>query len=58
MSVVAYDYTGYGLSPNKPSEENVYKDIEGVLSFMVSFLNYPTRQDYSSGILSRLWSHS
>ena len=41
MNVVVYDYTGYGLSPHKPSEKNLYKDIECVLSFIVNFLNYP-----------------
>lgn len=41
MNVVVYDYTGYGLSPHKPSEKNLFKDIECVLSFIVNFLNYP-----------------
>ena len=41
MDVLAYDYTGYGLSPNKPSEENSYRDIETVISFAVGKLNQP-----------------
>ena len=41
MDVVIYDYTGYGISPHKPSESNTYKDLEAVMSFAVGRLNYP-----------------
>jgi len=41
MDVVAYDYTGYGISPYKPSEKNLYSDIECVLSFIVNFMDFP-----------------
>ena len=41
MDVVAYDYTGYGISPNRSSEKNTYRDIEGVLGFIVNVLKHP-----------------
>jgi len=41
MNVVVYDYTGYGISPNKPSEKNTYYDIEAIISFIVYHLKYP-----------------
>lgn len=41
MNVLAYDYTGYGISPHKASEKNTYLDLEKTLSFAVFNLNYP-----------------
>jgi fermentation-respiration switch protein FrsA (DUF1100 family) len=32
---MAYDYTGYGLDKNNPSEPNTYMDIENVIAFAV-----------------------
>eukprot|EP01016_Furgasonia_blochmanni_P001330 TRINITY_DN10504_c0_g1_i1.p1 TRINITY_DN10504_c0_g1~~TRINITY_DN10504_c0_g1_i1.p1 ORF type:complete len:361 (-),score=58.60 TRINITY_DN10504_c0_g1_i1:62-1144(-) len=42
--VLAYDYTGYGISPNKPSEDEMYKDIEDVLAFASHRLHYHLHQ--------------
>lgn len=35
MSVLCYDYSGYGLSSGKPSEENVYSDILAAYTYLV-----------------------
>lgn len=32
-NVVIYDYSGYGLSTGKPSEKNIYADIEAVFTY-------------------------
>ncbi|KAI1718729.1 serine aminopeptidase, s33 domain-containing protein [Ditylenchus destructor] len=32
--VYAFDYSGYGLSTGKPSEENIYKDIRAVYEYI------------------------
>ena len=40
IDVVSYDYTGYGLSPNKSSEKEICNDAEHVLSFVVHHLKY------------------
>ncbi|KAK5965293.1 Phospholipase/carboxylesterase [Trichostrongylus colubriformis] len=38
--VYAFDYSGYGLSTGRPSEKNIYADIQSVYDFV-----YQTRQD-------------
>ena len=34
--VIMYDYSGYGLSCGKPSERNIYADIEGVVNHLIT----------------------
>jgi len=34
VNVMGYDYTGYGLSTGKPSEQNCYADIEAVFEHL------------------------
>ncbi|ORM41368.1 Alpha/beta hydrolase domain-containing protein 17C [Babesia sp. Xinjiang] len=36
VNLLMYDYSGYGLSGGKPSEENLYKNIEAVYDHMIS----------------------
>eukprot|EP01016_Furgasonia_blochmanni_P056082 TRINITY_DN9498_c0_g1_i10.p1 TRINITY_DN9498_c0_g1~~TRINITY_DN9498_c0_g1_i10.p1 ORF type:complete len:269 (+),score=17.29 TRINITY_DN9498_c0_g1_i10:417-1223(+) len=40
VNVLAYDYTGYGISPNKPSEKDTYRDVEYVLSYAVMGMKF------------------
>lgn len=35
-SILCYDYSGYGLSSGKPSEANVYADIDAAYTYLVS----------------------
>lgn len=39
VNVMAYDYTGYGLSEKKPSEEDFYADIEIAFSYLTDVLD-------------------
>ena len=41
FSVFAYDYQGYGTSEGRPSQTNVYQDIETVYQFVRDQLNIP-----------------
>jgi hypothetical protein len=41
--VLAYDYSGYGRSGGKPSEKDIYFDIEEVGFFAKNILNIPTK---------------
>ena len=41
-TVVAYDYSGYGRSTGKPSERNIYADIEAVVKALVERYRIPT----------------
>eukprot|EP01017_Pseudomicrothorax_dubius_P006261 TRINITY_DN11759_c0_g1_i11.p1 TRINITY_DN11759_c0_g1~~TRINITY_DN11759_c0_g1_i11.p1 ORF type:complete len:353 (-),score=57.57 TRINITY_DN11759_c0_g1_i11:121-1179(-) len=50
-NVLAYDYTGYGLAGNKPTETTINRDLECVLAFATQRLGIP-----ASGIL--LWGFS
>lgn len=38
VSVFAYDYRGYGTSQGKPSEQNVYQDIEAAYQYLITTL--------------------
>jgi abhydrolase domain-containing protein 17 len=38
FSVFAYDYQGYGTSEGKPSEQNVYSDIDAVYNYLTQSL--------------------
>ena len=40
MNILAYDYRGYGISQGECCEENMYKDIEIVISFAINKLYY------------------
>ncbi len=40
---MAYDYSGYGKSGGKPSEKDIYCDIEEVGFFAKNILNIPTK---------------
>eukprot|EP00549_Striatella_unipunctata_P009565 CAMPEP_0118707188 /NCGR_PEP_ID=MMETSP0800-20121206/21035_1 /TAXON_ID=210618 ORGANISM="Striatella unipunctata, Strain CCMP2910" /NCGR_SAMPLE_ID=MMETSP0800 /ASSEMBLY_ACC=CAM_ASM_000638 /LENGTH=254 /DNA_ID=CAMNT_0006609927 /DNA_START=161 /DNA_END=922 /DNA_ORIENTATION=+ len=35
VNVIGYDYTGYGRSTGKPTEQNCYADIEAVYKFLL-----------------------
>ncbi|XP_078443787.1 uncharacterized protein LOC144713159 [Wolffia australiana] len=39
VNVMGYDYSGYGQSSGKPSEQNTYADIESVFKFLVNEYN-------------------
>jgi hypothetical protein len=38
VNVVAYDYTGYGLSTGVPSEEAVYADVMAAYQYTTEVL--------------------
>lgn len=44
VSVLLYDYRGYGQSSGKPSEEGLYTDVESVVSFLKTEKGYSERQ--------------
>ena len=41
-TVVGYDYSGYGRSTGKPSERNIYADIEAVVKALVTKFRIPS----------------
>jgi len=41
FSVFAYDYRGYGLSEGRPSERNVYADIDAAYDYLTRDLRVP-----------------
>jgi len=43
VNLVAYDYTGYGLSEGTPSQENCFADICAVYEYIVGKLNVAPR---------------
>jgi len=43
-AVLMYDYRGYGKSEGRPSEKGLYKDIEGVIRYLTSELDYPEQK--------------
>ncbi len=44
FAVFAYDYQGYGTSEGKPSEYNVYRDIEAAYGYLTEQLRVPPKQ--------------
>ncbi|NBC02534.1 MAG: alpha/beta fold hydrolase [Bacteroidetes bacterium] len=44
VSVLIYDYRGYGQSSGKPSEEGLYRDIEAVVNFLKTDEGYSEQQ--------------
>lgn len=44
VSVLIYDYRGYGQSSGKPSEEGLYRDIEAVVTFLKMDKGYSEQQ--------------
>lgn len=44
VSVLIYDYRGYGQSSGKPSEEGLYRDIEAVVNFLKTEKGYSEQQ--------------
>lgn len=44
LSVLLYDYRGYGQSSGKPSEEGVYTDVESVVYFLKNERGYSEHQ--------------
>lgn len=42
-NIIAYDYSGYGLSSGYPTEENVYDDAEFMYNFVTKGLGVPPR---------------
>ncbi|XP_061340651.1 uncharacterized protein LOC133287110 [Gastrolobium bilobum] len=43
VNLLGYDYSGYGQSSGKPSENNTYADIEAAYKYLVE--NYGTKQE-------------
>ncbi|KAK1314606.1 hypothetical protein QJS10_CPA06g01261 [Acorus calamus] len=43
VNLVGYDYSGYGQSTGKPSENNTYADIEAVYKYLVK--NYGVKEE-------------
>lgn len=41
VNVIAYDYSGYGLSGGSPSEKNLYRDAASVWNYTVQQLSIP-----------------
>lgn len=41
ISVLSYDYRGYGLHGGVPTEPSCYADIEGVYDYMINELKIP-----------------
>ncbi|ETV98147.1 hypothetical protein H310_08886 [Aphanomyces invadans] len=41
VNVMAYDYTGYGISLGVPSEEAVYSDVEAAFAYLVDVKKTP-----------------
>lgn len=41
VSVIIYEYSGYGLSTGKPSEENLNADIRAAYRHAVKYLDIP-----------------
>ena len=42
--LIAYDYSGYGLSEGKASEKEIYDDINQVALFITTELKIPNKQ--------------
>ncbi len=51
VSVLAYDYRGYGTSEGKPSEKGAYHDILAVYRYAIDSLNIPPERIV-------VWGHS
>ncbi|TMW66230.1 hypothetical protein Poli38472_003995 [Pythium oligandrum] len=41
VNVMAYDYSGYGISDGEPSEEAVYADVEAAFAYLVNVKKTP-----------------
>lgn len=48
-SIISYDYSGYGLSEGKPSEQQVYNDVEAVYAYLRNHENLRPEQITSFG---------
>ena len=44
VNILAYDYTGYGLNENKPSEEDCFADIEAAFDYAIDILGIPEKE--------------
>lgn len=44
FNVLAYDYRGYGTSTGRPTENNVYEDIDAVYNYLNQILKVPSQQ--------------
>ena len=42
--IMCYDYSGYGASTGKPSEANLYSDIQAVFKFLIDEFKFPANQ--------------
>lgn len=49
FSIIAYDYSGYGLSEGKPSEQQVYNDIKAVYDYLLKTQKLKPQQIISYG---------
>ncbi|MEJ2186226.1 MAG: alpha/beta hydrolase [Gemmatimonadota bacterium] len=41
LSVLAYDYRGYGLSTGRPTERGIYRDVEAAYTYLTGPLGVP-----------------
>jgi abhydrolase domain-containing protein 17 len=44
VNIMAYDYTGYGKSNGKPTEENCYADIQAAFKYLTEVRHIPPEQ--------------
>lgn len=44
FAVLAYDYHGYGTSEGKPSEQNIYHDIDAAYNYLITTLKVPAQK--------------
>jgi fermentation-respiration switch protein FrsA (DUF1100 family) len=49
FSIIAYDYSGYGLSEGRPSEQQVYNDVSAVYDYLLHEKNLKPQQIISYG---------
>ncbi len=40
INILAYEYTGYGLSTGKTSDEEILSDIFAAYDFLINVLNF------------------
>ena len=49
FSVLGYDYSGYGLSSGKPTEDNTYRDVIAAYNYATEKLHIPANHIISMG---------
>jgi hypothetical protein len=51
FAVFAYDYQGYGTSQGKPSEYNIYRDIDAAYNYLTQHWEYLQSKLFFTGVL-------